>query len=203
MVGLILAIVAGGGAFYFVNQATQNAGQADLQKVSVVVAIKAIPARQAIVAEDVEVRQVPLDPTNANGIVTDPLEVIGRLPAVTILQGQPVTLNMLASSEAGDEFSILDAQETIGPDSGQWRAVSITVSDDLAVGGVIKAGQTIDIFATAIVNVPPDIAAGGRYTTDRSTKIVYQNVLVLARKGSFYIVKCLLPMAEELSHLQA
>ena len=203
VVGLILAIVAGGGAFYFVNQATQNAGQADLQKVSVVVAVRAIPARQAIVAEDVEVRQVPLDPTNANGVVTDPTQVVGRLPAVSILQGQPVTLNMLASSQAGDEFSILGADESVGPDSAEWRAVSITVSDDLAVGGVLKAGQTVDIFATAIVNVPPDIAANGRYTTDRSTKIVYQNVLILAKKGAFYIVKAVLPMAEELAHLQA
>lgn len=182
-IGLVLALVAGGAAFYLVNQASQTAGQGELQKVAVVVAVRAIPARQAIVAEDVEVRQVPLDPTNANGVITDPVEVIGRLPAVTILQGQLVTQNMLASAQAGDEFSILGPGESISPDSEPWRAVSITVSDDLAVGGVLKAGQTVDVFATAVVNVPPDIAAAGRYTTDRSTKVVYQNVLILAKKG--------------------
>jgi Flp pilus assembly protein CpaB len=202
-IGLVLALVAGGAAFYLVNQASQTAGQGELQKVAVVVAVRAIPARQAIVAEDVEVRQVPLDPTNANGVITDPVEVVGRLPAVTILQGQLVTQNMLASAQAGDEFSILGPGESISPDSEPWRAVSITVSDDLAVGGVLKAGQTVDVFATAVVNVPPDIAAAGRYTTDRSTKVVYQNVLILATKGSFYIVRCSLAMAEELSHLQA
>jgi flagella basal body P-ring formation protein FlgA len=82
-IGLVLALVAGGAAFYLVNQASQTAGQGELQKVAVVVAVRAIPARQAIVAEDVEVRQVPLDPTNANGVITDPVEVVGRLPAVT------------------------------------------------------------------------------------------------------------------------
>jgi Flp pilus assembly protein CpaB len=202
-IGLVLALLAGGAAFYLVNQASQTAGQSELQRVAVVVAVRAIPARQAIVAEDVEVREVPLDPTNANGVVTDPNEVVGRLPAVTILQGQLVTQNMLASAQAGDEFSILGPGESVSPDSEPWRAVSITVSDDLAVGGVLKAGQTVDVFATAVVNVPPDIAAQGRYTTDRSTKIVYQNVLILAKKGSFYIVRCSLAMAEELSHLQA
>jgi len=203
VLGLILAVVAGGAAFYLVNQANQQAGQGDLQKVPIVVAIRAIPARQAIVAEDVAVREVPLDPTNENGVVTDPAQVVGRIPAVTILQNQPVTQNMLASSQAGDEFSILGPDESVGPDSEAWRAVSITVPDDLAVGGVLKAGETVDVFVTTVVNVPQDIALQGKYTTDRSTKIVYQNVLILARKEQFYIVKAPIGMAEELTHLQA
>jgi Flp pilus assembly protein CpaB len=202
-IGVVLALVAGGAAFFLINQATQKAGSGDLPKVAVVVAVRAVPARQAIVAEDVEVRQVPLDPTNANGVITNPADAIGRLPAVTILQGQLVTQNMLTSSQAGDEFSILGPNESVGPDSEAWRAVSITVSDDLAVGGVLKAGQTVDVFVTAVINVPPDIAAGGRYTSDRATKIVYQNVLILARREAFYIIKAPLAMAEELSHLQA
>ena len=201
--GLILAVVAGGAAFYLVSRANEQAGQQELQRVSAVVAIRAIPARQAIVAEDVEVREVPLDPTNQNGVVTDPTQVIGRIPAVTILQGQLVTQNMLASADAGDEFSILGPEESVGPDSPAWRAVSITVTDDLAVGGVLKAGETVDIFVTATVLVPPDIIAQGKFTSERSTKIVYQDVLILARKGTFYIVKADLPMAEELAHIQA
>jgi Flp pilus assembly protein CpaB len=203
VIGLILAVAAGGGAFFLVNQANQQAGQGDLQKVAIVVAARAIPARQAIVAEDVVVRDVPLDATNQNGVVTDPTQVIGRIPAVTILQDQPVTQNMLASSQAGDEFSILGPDESVGPDSAAYRAVSITVPDDLAVGGVLKAGETVDVFVTAVVQIPQDIALQGKYTTDRSTKIVYQNVLILARKESFYIVKAPIGMAEELAHLQA
>ena len=203
VLGLILAVVAGGAAFYLVNQAHEQAGQAQLQKVSVVVAARTVPARQAIVADDVTIREVPLDPTNASGIFTNPADVIGRLPAVSILQGQLVTQNMLASSMAGSEFSILAPGETIGPNSEAWRAVSITVSSDLAVGGILKAGESVDIFITAVVNVPADIAAKGKFTTDRSTKIVYQNVLILARNDAFYIVKAPMVMAEELTHLQA
>lgn len=75
--------------------------------------------------------------------------------------------------------------------------------DDLAVGGVIKAGETVDVFVTTVVTVPPSIAQAGKYMTDRSTKIVYQDLLILARKAQFYIVKAPLAMAEELAHLQA
>ena len=203
VLGVILAIVAGGAAFYLINQAQQQAGQANAQKVDAVVAVQVIPARQAITAADVAVRQVPLDPTNANGVVTDPAEVVGRIPAVSILQGQLITTNMLASSDEGGQFSILGPDETIAPDSEAWRAVSLTVSDDLAVGGLLKVGQSVDVFVTVVVNVPADLAAEGQYYPDRSTKITYQDMVILAREGAFYIVRASLPVAEEISHLQA
>lgn len=202
-VGVVLALVAGGAAFYLVNQAQQQAAQSGAQKATVVVAIRAIPARQAIVAEDVTLREVPLDETNAAGVASDVQQVIGRIPAVTILQGQLVTTNMLASSSEGGQFSILGPDESVGPDSEAWRAVSLTVSDDLAVGGLLKAGQTVDIFVTAIVTVPTELAESGRYMTERSTKITYQNVLILAREDAFYIIRASLPVAEEIAHLQA
>ena len=126
--------------------------------------MRAIPARQAITSDDVAIREVPIDATNAAGIATKVADVVGRIPAVTILQGQAVTMNMLASTTAGGVFSILGPNETVGPDSELWRAISLTVPDDLAVGGLLKAGETVDIFVTAVVNVPPDLVAKGRYT---------------------------------------
>ena len=69
VVGIVLAIAAGGAAFYLINQAQQQAGQGELQKTDVVVAVRPIPARKPVEADDVEVRQVPLDPTNADAIV--------------------------------------------------------------------------------------------------------------------------------------
>ena len=203
VLGVVLAVLAGGAAYYFVSQAQQQAGRSSLSQVAAVVAVKAIPARQPIAAGDVEVRQVPIDPTNAAGIASDPTEVIGRIPAVTILQGQLVTTNMLASNSQGDLFSILGPDETVAPDSVAWRAVSMTVCDDLAVGGLVKAGSTVDVFVTAIVQVPLDLVNKGRYYTDRSTKITYQDMQILARSGSLYIVKAPLPVAEEITHMQA
>ncbi len=203
VLGVILAIVAGAAAFFLINQAQQKAGQADAQKVDAVVAVQVIPARQAITDADIVVRQVPLDPSNANGVITDPTQVVGRIPAVSILQGQLITTNMLASSDEGGQFSVLGPDETVGPDSEAWRAVSLTVSDDLAVGGLLKTGQSVDVFVTVVVSVPADLAGEGQYYSERSTKITYQDMVLLAREGSFYVVRASLPVAEEITHLQA
>jgi Flp pilus assembly protein CpaB len=203
IVGVVLAVVAGVTSFYLINQAQQSAGQGELTKTPVVVAIRAIPARTAIAEADVTVREVPLDATNLNGVFTTVKDVIGRIPAVTILQDQLITSNMLASTVQGGVFSILGPEETVSPNSEAWRAISITVSDDLAVGGLLRPGETVDVFVTAVVAPPAAPAASAEYITDRSTKIIYQQLTILAREGEFYVIRAPLAVAEEILHLQA
>jgi Flp pilus assembly protein CpaB len=201
-VGIVLALVAGGGAFFVISQA-QQAGQASLPTSAIVVAAREIPARKAIAPEDLEIRQVPLDDTTAQGVYSEPSKIVGLVAGTTILKGQPVFANMLAGQTQGSQFSILGPTETIGPDSPAWRAVSITVPDDRAVGGLVQSGESVDVFVTSTITVPPDIAAAGRYFTDKSTKIVYQNMLILAKTATSYVLKASIPVAEEISHLQA
>ena len=206
VIGVALAIVAGGAAFFLINQAQQEAGQAGLQKVAVVVAAQTIPARKIIEATDVTVREIPIDQTNEQGIASTPEKVIGRVPAVAILQGQMVLTNLLASSTEGGQFTVLGPEESVGPDSPEWRAVSMTVPDDRAVGGLLTPNQTVDVFVTAAVNVLTDSQNGiGKdgYYTDKSTKLSYQDMLILAKSGTYYILKAPLDVAEEISHLQA
>jgi Flp pilus assembly protein CpaB len=204
ILGVVLALAAGGAAFFLINQAQQQAGQSGLKTVSVVVAARPIPARKPVEADDLAVRQVPLDPTNSDAIIIkQPDQVIGRVLAVSVLQDQMITLNMLASTATGGQFSILEPGETIAPDSEAWRAVSLTVPDDRAVGGLLQPGMTVDVFTSATVNVPQDLLAAGKFYTDKSTKVTYQNMIILARAGTFYVVKATLAIAEEISHLQA
>src|SRR4029079_17416917 len=98
IIGVILALIAGAAAFFLINNAQQQAGQAGPQKVAVGVAAQTIPARKIIEATDVAVREVPIDPTNAQGIVSTPDKVIGRVPAVAILAGPIVDNKRLGSS---------------------------------------------------------------------------------------------------------
>ena len=135
--------------------------------------------------------------------MTDPAQVVGRIPAVEVKPGQLLTTNLLASTTAGAEFSILGPDETVAPESEAWRAVSLTVTDDRAVGGMLGPGMLVDVFMTASVNVPQSVLDEGTYYTDQSTKISWQNMEILSRQGTFYIVKATLPVAEEISHLQA
>ena len=206
IIGIVLAVAAGGAAFYLINQAQQKAGQGELQKVSVVVAARPIAARQPVVVEDVAVREVPADDTNTDAIaVRDVNEVIGQVLPITLFQGQMVTKSMLnsAAGAGGTGFSILEPGETVAPESEAWRAVAMTVPDDRAVGGLITAGMTVDVFLSAQVNIPQDLMTEGRYYTDKATKITYQNMLVLAKTGTGYVVKATLAQAEEITHLVA
>lgn len=203
ILGILLALIAGGTSFYLISQAQQNAGQAPLQKVTIVVAARDIAARTPIQAADVTTRSVPVDAVNQTGVVVKPETLIGSVLAIPVTAGQPIYTDMIASSKTGSGFSILGPTETVGPNSENWRAVSITIPDDRAVGGVLQAGETIDIFMTAAIPVPASFAPEGIYYADQSTKVTYQNVVILARSGQFYIIRCSLVVAEEIEHMLA
>jgi len=70
LLGVVLAVAAGGAAFYLINNAQQQAGQSGLKLTQAVVATRAIAARKPIEADDVSLRKdIPLDGTNAEGIM--------------------------------------------------------------------------------------------------------------------------------------
>jgi Flp pilus assembly protein CpaB len=203
VIGIVLAVAAGGAAFFLINQAQQQAGQGGLQKVSVVVAARPIPARKPVEAGDVVMKEIPLDSTNSAAIaITQIDQVIGRVLAVSVLQDQMLTQNLLGSTASGG-LSILEPGEAVTAESEVWRAVSLTVPDDRAVGGMLQPGMTVDILMSVTVNVPQDLLESGKYYTDKSTKITYQNVVILAKQAQFYVLKATLPIAEEMAHLQA
>lgn len=203
ILGVVLAVVAGATSFYLINQAQQSAGQGELQLVKVVVAAQVIPARTPIQPGAVVVREIPLDAATQVGIVTDPKALTGKVLAIPVAIGQPIYSNMIASASGQSGFSILAPGETVAPDSEAWRAISITIPDDRAVAGLLVAGQTIDIFMTATMTVPITTEPVGVYYSDLVTKITYQDMVILARAGSQYILKTSLAVAEEINHLLA
>jgi Flp pilus assembly protein CpaB len=224
VLGVVLAVVAGGAAFFLVNQA-QTAGNAAVATRQVVVAARDLPVRTVIEASDVTVRSVPEDPSVASAYTT-PEEVVGRITGAPILFQQAFTPNLLTSTTAGSGFSILGPEETIAPDSPVWRAVAVYVPDERAVAGQIQIGQRVDLLLTAGINVVPAAEGSGGssdagqrdaqssgtgaatpseapFYSDRSTKISYQNITILAKTGQLYIIKVDLNQAEEINHLSA
>ena len=203
ILGVVLAVVAGGAAFYLITQAQQEAGRGELQLVEIVVAAQVIPARTPIQPGAVTVREVPLDEATQVGIVADPADLTGKVLAVPVAVGQPIYSNMIASASGASGFTILGPDETVAPDSEYWRAISITIPDERAVAGLLVAGQTIDIFMTATVNVPVTTEPLGIYYSDQTTKITYQDMVILGRAGTQYILKASLAVAEEINHMLA
>lgn len=202
IVGVVLAVVAGATSFYLINQAQSQSGP-EVQLVPVVVAAQAIAARTPIQPGAVVVRKVPLDAATQVGIVTDPKQLAGKVLAIPVAIGQPIYSNMIASAAGQSGFNILGPDETVAPDSPAWRAISITIPDDRAVAGLLVAGQTIDIFMTATMTVPVTNQPVGIYYSDMVTKITYQNMVILARAGTQYILKAPIAVAEEINHMLA
>lgn len=203
IVGVVLAVVAGATSFYLINQAQQSASQGPVEKVKVVVAAQIIPARTPIQPGAVTVVEVPLDPATQVGIIQDPVELAGKVLAIPVAVGQPIYSNMIASASGQSGFSILGPDETVAPDSPAWRAISITIPDDRAVAGLLVAGQTIDIFMTATMTVPALNEPVGIYYSDLVTKVTYQDMVILGRAGSQYILRTTVAVAEEINHLLA
>ncbi len=200
--GIVLAVVAGAASFYLISQA-RNDGPGEAVLVDVVVAAQAIPARTPVAPGAVVLAKVPLDEATQVGIATDPAKIVGQVLAVPLAPGQPVYLNMIASASGQSGFSILGPDETVAPDSPAWRAIAITIPDDRAVAGLLVTGQTIDIFMSATMTVPVAAEPLGVYYSDMVTKITYQDMVILSRAGTQYILKAPLPVAEEILHMLA
>jgi Flp pilus assembly protein CpaB len=200
--GVVLAVVAGAASFYLISQA-RNEAPGETVLVDVVVAAQQIPARTPIAPGAVVVRKVPLDEATQVGIATDATKLVGQVLAVPVAIGQPIYLNMIASASGQSGFSILGPDETVAPDSPAWRAISITIPDERAVAGLLVTGQTIDIFMTATMTVPVTAEPLGVFYSDMVTKITYQDMVILGRAGSQYILKASLPVAEEINHMLA
>ncbi|HVA87374.1 MAG TPA: Flp pilus assembly protein CpaB [Candidatus Saccharimonadales bacterium] len=201
--GLILAACAGVGSFVLISRAQNQGSSTSIPTVSVVVAARTITARTALSADDLAVRSVPIDPTNAEGTFSSPDQLIGRISSITILPGQLITSNLFAFSADSGALAILSPGETMSPNSPDWRAVSISVPDDRAVGGMLTAGEHVDIFVTTSVLVPQAVLDKGQYYGDKSTKVTYQDVPILSKSGAYYVLKVTVQVAEEIAQLQA
>ena len=218
VVGVLLALGAGAAAFMLSSQGTDEPETVFPTK-DVVVAAELINARDTIGMNQLTIRSVPIDDTNAAAF-EDRTLVAGQIAAIPILINQPVTPNMLAQATGVGQVPILEPDATVAPDSPFLRAVSLTVPPERAVGGLIGADQRVDVIATMpfTVQVPIDpetgLPAADPETGDEvtyasgqsSTKLMWLDVPVISRpEGSpeLYILRMDLQQAEEVALAQS
>ena len=212
VVGVLLAAVAGWGAFMIANGGSGGGGAPTVTE-PVLVAARDIPARQAVTADDVTIRQVPIDEV-LDQSYTEAGLVVGRLTAVPVYADQQMTPNLFATSAADQDFQILGPDEEVTSDSPYWRAVSVEVPANRAVGGEITAGQHVDLIVSVDIQVLTqnpetgefeqiDTATEDGLMSGKSTKITYQDLEVLKADPdeSMYILKVNLHQAEEIGHV--
>ena len=217
VVGVLLALGAGAAAFMLSSQGTDEPAET-IPTHDIVVAALPITARDTIGAASVNLLTVPRDATNEQAF-RNVDDVIGKIAAISILPNQPITANMLASAVGVGQVDILDADETVAPDSPVWRAVSLVVPAERAVGGLIGDQQRIDVLATLpfAVNVPLDPETGQpaidpetgepiAFTSGSSTKPMWLDVKVISRpegNPDLYILRMDMQQAEEVALAQS
>lgn len=87
--------------------------------------------------------------------------------------------------------------------------MSVSVPDDLAVGGLLQPGQRVDLVVTMAINPElgptPDPSATPTEAVipGPSTKVTLQTLTILARNGAMYILRADLATAEQIAELQA
>ena len=209
LLGAALALAAGYGAFVI---ASKGGPAQEVVKKAVLVAARDIPARTAVTADDLTIRQVPIDEALSQSYDSQDT-VVGRITSVPIYPDQQITPNLFATSTADADFSILGPNDQVTDTSPDWRAVAVQVPAERAVGGEVKAGQHVDLVVSVDIEVLTVDANGNYIKTDtanaqgfqsgKSTKITFQDLEVLKSTpdDEMYVLKVDLHQAEQIAHV--
>ena len=206
-VGIIVALLVAA-TVYIALQASGLTNTTEVEMRTVVVAVNPIPARQPIAAADVTEREVAADPTNETAF-TSVDQAVGRIAGVSVVAGQLIGPNVLASTTEGMTFSILEPGEEFDPEGPDLRAISVTVAAANAVAGTLVPGQRVDLLVTMPINPQAgqegqtEPAANADLMAGPSTKVTLQSLAILARDGDLYILRSDLATAEKIAELTA
>ena len=145
VVGLILlGLVAAVAASVMVGwiQARKNpAGQAAdaNRKINIVVAQKDLAATQIVGSDAVRMETVRLQEAPKD-YLTEPVQVVGRVLTVPLVNGQPFTKTCFAKEGSGLHLA------TVLPEG--MRAVGIQLNDDSGLAGILYPGCLVDVLVT-------------------------------------------------------
>lgn len=145
VLGMVFAVLVG--VYLSSLDGGEGGGSGSAATVPVVVAAVDIPPQTAITAEMVTVKEVPVDIALA-GAYIETGEAVGKLTQIQIVANQ-----QLLNSNAIDPAT---AQAVYGPDAplslvipqGK-RAFAIYVSQVASVGGLVRAGDHIDLMVSS------------------------------------------------------
>lgn len=205
--GGLLALITAGGIVYFLSQPPPP--PVPVVTRTVVVAAVAIPARSVIGASMLTTADLSVSAV-LDDVITDPGDAIGKVTTVGILKNQLISPNLFGGGNLGG-LAILGANETVAPDSPVWRAISVLVPKDRAVGGMLVAGEHVDLFTTIKLAVydPDGAQANGAlpssgYYSENTTKLTWSDIEILATNlgEDLYVLKVDEHQAEEIAHIQ-
>lgn len=162
---VVAAAVLGFAAYYFSQGLTEAPETAEREQVPqpaenqvlAVVATRRLPPYQPIAPEAVALLPISVQPPQ---YFTDVGEVVGRTPLRAVPVGSPVT------EEAFGKANTLSQAIPAGS-----QAMSLEISDVIAVGGFVRPGDMVDVLVY--------IRASGREVEDSQARVLLENARVL------------------------
>lgn len=206
IVGVALAMVAGVGTFVYASGAKSDLPVA-VPTVAVLVAAREIPAKTTLTAADVKLQEFNLDAKPA-AAMSDAGEALGKITVQSISVGEPILPSKFSDPRL-PAFVVMPAS-FIGPDgapvanSPNFRAMSITVADQNAVGGTVAVGDVVDLVFT--LQFDPTLRLqqpSPEQGVDFSAKIILERLPILARLANVYTIRVDALTAERLAYLQS
>ncbi len=157
MLGAILAVLVGGGAYAYLGN---SGGGASGPRVEVVFAAQDIPGRSKVDPATLVVKSVTADSVHPLALrgVEGVNQAAGRFTVAPIRTGEPLLSADLSNATAGGDLATLVREG--------MRAVSIAVSDASAAGGLIAPGDHVDLV--------------GIFSEDKTASVIASDVEILA-----------------------
>ena len=162
-IALLLAVLAGVGAYKFLSGQSRVAEQARLQTVGIVVALVDIPLGSTINPNQVAVSAWPKD-SYPKDALADPKIAVGRVALRDFTRGEPVVESKLVP--LNKSTGLLSLKVPPG-----MRAFSIKVNEFSGVGGFIVPDSRVDVIVTT--SPSPN-------SQEKIAKIVLEDIWVLA-----------------------
>lgn len=206
IVGVALALVAGVGTFVYASGAKSDQPVA-VPTVAVLVAAREIPAKTTLTTADVKLQEFNLDAKPA-AAMSDAGEALGKITITSISVGEPILPSKFSDPRLPG-FVVMPAS-FIGADgapvvnSPNFRAMSITVPDQNAVGGTVLAGDIVDMVFTMQFDPQAKLRQPtAQQTVDFSAKIILERLPILARLAAVYTIRVDALTAERIAYLQS
>ncbi len=147
-----VAFAALAGLLIFAVLQTERSESDVVETVPVVVAAQEIPPRTKITAAMLRIRDVPAEVAIERGF-NDPRSLVGLIARYPIAANEQISVQKVGATESGDSNE-QDGLSFVVP-AGK-RAVGITVTEQSAVGGLIIAGDRVDVIALFSENMAGD-----------------------------------------------
>jgi Flp pilus assembly protein CpaB len=210
IVGVALALLAAVGTFA-VASGGQGASPAAAETTEVLVAARDIAPKTQLAQGDLRSVRINSDAVPAAALRADAQkDVVGRVVTVPIQSGEFILGGKFGGTGTAT-FTVFPTN--VAADAGaipagtpNYRAMSITVPDQSAVGGAVQVGDAVDVLYTLAFDPAKYLLAQGGAQdrlADFSAKIILERVPVIARTLSVYTIRTDAATAERLAYLTA